>query len=144
MTIENKLKELILSRYRSVLEFTQSIDMPYATMTSIFKRGIQNSSVTNIIRICKALGISADELANNRIVPAKNHKTHMTEINDIIDFTKRNLRDYDDLTIDGEPMSKNEIDMILDALDLSMGMIKRNRERARILNIYSNKIKEEL
>lgn len=134
MTIEEKLKELILSRHRSILEFTQSIDMPYGTMTSIFKRGINNSSVTNIIRICQALGISADELANDKIVPiGKNiqSRSHMTEINDIISFTKRNIQEYDDLTIDGKPMTTEEIEMLLDGLDIAIGIIMRKRERER-------------
>ena len=53
MNTEEKLKDLILSRYNSIREFTISIDMPYTTMDSIFRRGIGNSNVTNIIKICK-------------------------------------------------------------------------------------------
>jgi transcriptional regulator with XRE-family HTH domain len=65
---EDLLKEYVLSNYKSLREFSIAIGMPYSTMDSIFKRGIDNSSVTNVIRICKALGISADELAKGFIV----------------------------------------------------------------------------
>ena len=68
MTIEEKLKELILNRYHSIREFTIQHDIPYTTMVSIFKRGVDNSSLTNIIKICKALNISA---AVCEIVPAQ-------------------------------------------------------------------------
>ena len=68
MDIESQLKAFILSRFSSVREFSQKIDMPYSTLDSIFKRGIANASITNIIRICEALSISADELAGGRIV----------------------------------------------------------------------------
>lgn len=69
MTTEEKLKDLILSRYKSIREFTLEIDFPYTTLDSIFKRGINNSSVSNVIKICKALHISADALAKGEIVP---------------------------------------------------------------------------
>lgn len=67
MTIEEKLKQHILSRYKSVREFTIMHDIPYTTVDSIFKRGIGNSSVNNVIKICKALHISADALVEGSI-----------------------------------------------------------------------------
>ena len=83
MTTEEKLRAFILSKYKSVLEFTQAIDMPYGTIQSIFKRGIQNSSVTNIIKICQALGISTDDLAQGNIVPASKIIPEPSKIEDI-------------------------------------------------------------
>lgn len=136
MTIEEMLKEHILSNYRSVLEFTESINMPYGTMQSIFKRGIQNSSIANIFKICTALGISADELGEGRIAPIGENiqrKSHMTDIDTIIAFTKKNIQDYDDLTIGGQPMTENEIETLLDAIDIAIGIIKRNRGRNIII-----------
>lgn len=80
MTTEKMLKDYILSRYNSVREFTIQADIPYTTLDSIFKRGIGNSSVTNVIKICRALGISADGLADGRIEPYnKNHNKNITE-----------------------------------------------------------------
>ena len=67
MSIEEKLKNLILSRYKSIREFTQRADIPYSTFSTIINRGIDNSSVTNVIKICKTLGISADALADGHI-----------------------------------------------------------------------------
>ena len=67
-TSEAKLKELIKSRYNSIREFAIQIDMPYSTMDSIFKRGVANSSLTNILKICGALSISADALYMGEIV----------------------------------------------------------------------------
>lgn len=68
MSIEIELKELILSRYKSVRDFAISIEMPYSTLDSIFKRGVSNASITNIIKICETLFISADDLARGKIV----------------------------------------------------------------------------
>ena len=68
MTITETLKQYIESRYKSVREFTIAIDMPYTTLHSIFRRGIENSSVANINKICENLNISLPDLLNNKIV----------------------------------------------------------------------------
>ena len=132
MTIEEKLKDLILTRYKSIREFVQHTDMSYSTVDSILRRGIANSSLTNVLKLCHVLDISADELANNKIVPVGKNiqsRSHLTEIDEIITYTKKNIQEYSDLTIDGQPMTQNEIEMLLDALDIGIGIIKRNRER---------------
>lgn len=70
-TSEDKLKDYILSKYKSVREFAIAIDMPYSTIDSIFKRGVRKASVDNVIRICDFLNISTDSLIDGRI----EHKT---------------------------------------------------------------------
>lgn len=130
MTTEEKLKEYILSSYRSVHEFTQSIDMPYGTMASIFKRGISNSSVTNIIKICSALEISTDELANGNIVPII--KTTSTKVEDIIERMKHEISSIDDLTLEDNPISEAERCSILISLDL---IIEFEKRRKRMVNL---------
>ncbi len=64
---EDKLREHILSKYKSIREFTVEIGMPYSTIDSIFKRGIRKASVDNIIKICDFLNISTDSLINGEI-----------------------------------------------------------------------------
>lgn len=54
---EEKLKQLILSRYSSVKSFAEENGMPYSTVRSILERGIMNANVENAIKICSALGI---------------------------------------------------------------------------------------
>jgi transcriptional regulator with XRE-family HTH domain len=129
MTIEEKLKNLILARYKSLREFVKHTDMSYTTVDSILRRGIGNSSLTNILKLCNALEISADELANGKIIPIdeKVQKKSMTEINDILFFVKGN----DNLTIDGQKMSEDEIEILFDAIDIGIGIIKRKRERVK-------------
>lgn len=73
MTIEDRLKDYILLHYKSLRNFvnTSGIGIPYTTIDGIFKRGIYNSSISNILRLCEVLNISADELAKGNIVPIK-------------------------------------------------------------------------
>jgi len=128
MAIEEKLKELILSRYNSIREFAIDIDIPYTTIVSIFKRGIGNSSVTNVIKISKALGISVDELANGNIVPIRSYKKpteRIFEVSEILEDVKDQLSHLDSLTFDGKPVNKDSIDSIVDAMDIGVEMAKR-------------------
>lgn len=54
---EKELRELIERRYGSVRQFSIEIGMPASTINSILKRGIANSNVENVLKICSALGI---------------------------------------------------------------------------------------
>lgn len=127
MTTEEKLKNFILNRYHSVREFTIQHNIPYTTMDSIFRRGIGNSSVTNIIKICKALNISADALADGEIAQAQKKSSPVNdqyEIKEIIEDTK-DLLNHRKVTIDGEPISKKGIESIIDAMEIGAQMAKK-------------------
>jgi predicted transcriptional regulator len=67
LPIEEQLKDFILSKYRSILEFTKLACLPYSTVDNIFKRGMQNSNVFTLITICRTLGISIDDLVQGEI-----------------------------------------------------------------------------
>jgi len=129
MSTEDKLKDLILKRYHSIREFTIAIDIPYTTMDSIFRRGVGNSSVSNVIKICKALGISADALADGEIVPVK--KRTATPINDrfevkeILSDTKDRLIHSGEITLDGKPIGKAGIESIIDAMDVGIEIARK-------------------
>lgn len=133
MTIEEKLKDLILKRYNSVREFTIEIDLPYTTISSIFKRGIENSSVSNIIKICKALNISADALADGEISPVKDRPSapanDKIDILDILEDTKDALIHSGKITLDGDPISKDGIESIIDAIDVGVEIAKRKNTK---------------
>lgn len=64
--LEDKLKNLIIEKYGSVRQFSIKIDIPYTTVDSILKRGLDNSNVGNVIKMCKALDISIDNLLDNK------------------------------------------------------------------------------
>lgn len=67
--LEEKIKNLIIEKYGSVRQFALKIDIPYTTIDSILKRGIDNSNVSNVLKMCKALGISADKsIESNELI----------------------------------------------------------------------------
>lgn len=67
LSIEEELKNIILSKYKSVRDFALSCDIPYSTLDSIFKRGVDKANITSIIKICSELGLSVDALANGKL-----------------------------------------------------------------------------
>lgn len=131
MTIEEKLKALILKRYHSIREFTIEIGVPYTTVDSIFRRGIGNSSVSNVIKICKALRISADALADGEIAPVSNQTptriNDRIEVKEILADTKDLLTHSGEITLDGDPIGKAEIESIFDAMDVGVEIAKRKK-----------------
>ena len=85
--LENKLKELIIEKFGSVRQFSFKIDIPYTTVDSILKRGLDNSNVGNVIKMCKALDISIDYLLDNKEI-VSNLKFDNAELIDIEDTVK--------------------------------------------------------
>lgn len=66
--MEEKIKDVIINRYGSVKRFADKIQVPYTTIDTILKRGILNSNVLNVIKICNDLNIDIEELANGKVV----------------------------------------------------------------------------
>ncbi len=124
-TTEDKLKAYILDRYKSIREFTISIDMPYTTFDSVLKRGIDNSSITNIIKICKALNISADELANGNIVSTISKPNYKNNVVEMLTLIKSDVIKLDNLTLRGEPINENVKDIIVNNIDNTINTLEK-------------------
>ena len=69
MTIEEQLKHEILSKYKSVRAFTTTIDIPYSTLDSVFKRGISNAGVSTMIKVFNALGLDIESVRDGVLLP---------------------------------------------------------------------------
>lgn len=124
-TTEDKLKAYILDRYKSIREFTISIDMPYTTFDSVLKRGIDNSSITNIIKICKALNISADELANGNIVSTISKPNYKNDVVEMLNLVKSDVIKLDNLTLRGEPINEKVKDIIVNNTDNTINTLEK-------------------
>ena len=72
--IENKIKEMIITRYGSLSYFCKKIGLPYSTIDSILKRGLAKANVINVIKICNELGISVDSLRHGIIEPVEGYE----------------------------------------------------------------------
>lgn len=62
MLRETYIKQIIKNRGFSIKGFAEFIGMPYTTLLSILKNGVGGASIDNIIRICKGLEITIEQL----------------------------------------------------------------------------------
>ncbi len=69
------IRRLINENSKTLKEFSEKAGVPYTTLHSILNRGIGNASVDNVIKICKALGISVDSLDN--LYEFSNERSHL-------------------------------------------------------------------
>ena len=67
--IEEKIKNLIIERYGSLVAFSEKIGLPNSTIDSILRRGIGKGKVDNVMLICNELQISIDGLRHNVVKP---------------------------------------------------------------------------
>lgn len=61
------LLKVIEERGLNVMSLSKITGVPYTTIRSMIERNLSNASIDNVLKICKALGISADILANEEI-----------------------------------------------------------------------------
>lgn len=65
MNREEFIKQLIISKYGTIKNFSEFVNVPYTTIRSILERGIGKAGIDNVIKICKGLGISPEQLSND-------------------------------------------------------------------------------
>lgn len=80
--MEDKIKEIILERYKTLSNFSRKFDFPWSTINGMLTRGIKNSSITNVIKLCKALNLDLEKLAvgivaDKEINPKKDNDEYM-------------------------------------------------------------------
>ena len=123
MTIEEKLRQMITDRYGSVAKFADECGIKYQTMMSILNRGINNASINNIIKICQTLSISADALAESRIVHVNKNKAPFRFEDTISNISAGST------TINTIPLTEDEAQFLIDMISVSIEMIKKKRTR---------------
>lgn len=60
MTIEERLRGLIVSRYPTVKDFAAEAGIKYTTLLAVLQRGVENSGASSLMKICDTLGITMD------------------------------------------------------------------------------------
>lgn len=127
MTVEDRLKELIIKDYGTLKEFTDHVGIPNSTFANILRRGVNNANVLTIIKICQALNISTDALAEGKIVFLSRPETTPTKIEDLFDDVKQQLLNADNLTLDNNPASGDVIMLLVSTLDVALSLAKKQQ-----------------
>lgn len=84
------LRDLIEDTGLSLKAFSAKADIPYTTLRSILERGIGHASVDNVMKICKTLGITVEELESkaNGETKSVNKPSTIAAHLDGVDLTK--------------------------------------------------------
>lgn len=135
ITREDYLKTLIQTQYPSIRSFSEHINMPYSTLTSILKN-VGGASVDNVIKICKGLGISTDQLEKLEEQNQLSQKDEK-EINEKIESI---LSDMDSTTglaaYGGTIDSEDDIELIKSSLEQALKLAKRTAKSKFTPNKY--------
>ncbi len=62
MQREQRLRNEILDRYKSIRQFALTVDVPYSSIMTGLAKGITGMSFDTVIKICKALGLNPFEV----------------------------------------------------------------------------------
>ena len=97
MEREKIIKSLIEEKGMSIKAFADYAKIPYTTLYSMLERGIGKASVDNVIKVCKALDITVEDLermSEESNIEIKTIAAHATddltedEQQKVIDFVK--------------------------------------------------------
>ncbi len=67
LKLENDLKEIIISKYNNIQEFCDKNNLIYSKVDKIFKKGIGDTNIQLILKICSILDIDADSILKGEI-----------------------------------------------------------------------------
>lgn len=124
-SIEERLKLYIKDNYGSIRAFVMKNNLNYANVDSILRRGIKNATWNSVKLLCDALSISADELADEKIVPIKREDEEATKIEDLFAYVKQRLSTCKNPTLNNKPVNADIIESIVDGLDLIVEIQKK-------------------
>ena len=86
------LRNLMEERNMKVSDIVKLSGLPYSTVKAILERGAEKAGYVNVCKICKALGISADEL-EQMVIDESYQPTTMAAHFDGNEFTEAELDD---------------------------------------------------
>ena len=92
-TLTQILEILIVSRYKNIRKFSEASGIPYMTISNVLKRGVENSSLGTISRICDALNypiyslysIQARDTISRKLIEKKDSYTDLEFFHDLKD-----------------------------------------------------------
>lgn len=130
MSIESALKNLIIEKYGSILAFSRVCEVPNSTINSFLTRGIGTATLSNILKVCNTLHISADELSKGRIVSNFTIKDNKSiDIVDILADAKSQLLNNEALMFNGKPADEESIQSILSAMEVGIALANKKNKK---------------
>lgn len=85
MTLEEQLKQIILSKYKNVSRFASAVGLPNSTIDSIINRkdGVTKAGVQKIIKIFALLNLDVESIDAGTLSPKKSQVLATTIFSDL-------------------------------------------------------------
>lgn len=128
MTIEERLRGLILSRYPSAKDFAAEAGINYSTLLSVFKRGLDNTGISNVQKICDTLGITIEGLCQDRIEFIKKNPDRSGTLREYQNKLLLLMLDQK-IDLDGVPLSEEEARVLDEQITAAVDIVRRRRDR---------------
>lgn len=110
--LNETIKEKIEEQYSSVKNFAGHIGIPYSTLRDILARGVEETSVTNFVKISRALELNTDSILE-----------HLLESQKFIELEGLNWVTEDEIQkesflnlIENKKLSKADIQLICESI----------------------------
>lgn len=101
MTMEEQLKNAILEKYKSVRAFTTTINIPYSTLDSVFKRGISNAGISTMIKVFDALDLDIESVSSGELRHRKSENKNSPSTAEAVPGEEQLISLYRDLNDEG-------------------------------------------
>jgi transcriptional regulator with XRE-family HTH domain len=142
------LEHLIEKTGLSKKAFAEKIGLPPTTLRSMLERGIGNASVDNVIKVCKGLGITIEELENMANNETQKINSGLPDLNDkderdiqkelekiISNLSHDGYAAFDGQGIDDE-MEEEDRELLKASLENSLRLAKRLAKQKFTPNKY--------
>jgi transcriptional regulator with XRE-family HTH domain len=141
------LEHLIEKTGLSKKAFAEKIGIPPTTLRSMLERGIGNASVDNVIKVCKGLGITIEELENMANNETQKNSSGLPDLNDKDerDIQKELEKIINNLSHDGyaafdgqgiDDMEEEDRELLKASLENSLRLAKRLAKQKFTPNKY--------
>lgn len=99
--MEEQLKNAILEKYKSVRAFTTTINIPYSTLDSVFKRGISNAGISTMIKVFDALDLDIESVSSGELRHRKSENKNSPSTAEAVPGEEQLISLYRDLNDEG-------------------------------------------
>ncbi len=112
----DKMKELRQKHHMTQAELAQALGLSPSAV-GMYEQGRREPDLSIIMKLCHIFQVPADHLLGND-EPERNF-----EIRDVLQDIQTRLLSADSLTLDGSPISRNDIHRLVDAIEVSTAVV---------------------
>lgn len=135
------LEYIIKEKGYTIMSLSRESGVAYTTIRSMIERNLKNASIDNVLKVCRVLGIKADDLSKKEydleVLKEKNDKSELPELNskDEKDIQEELQKMIDGLSNEGsyaafdgqtlDDMDEEDRELLISSLENSLRLAKR-------------------